>query len=425
MLWWTLRRLKSSNVDTRRQAIKKLSESKNQRMVAPLVAVLSDSDREMRRHAVELLSRVRWESEAPGMFVPHMVVFPKRGERSGLEATAVEPLIAMLSDDDGEVRERVANMLGLIGDTRAVEPLVTVLSDHDGAVRRRGALALDMIGWEPQSDQHRALRAVALANWEEAMSLGTAAIEPLFIALRHGGWSARQYAVEALGVIGTVCAVEVLVTALADRDRGVRRRAVKALAMIGEEAVEPLIHALSNTDQEVRRQVAEVLGMMRDIRAVESLIAALEDRDSGVRWQAADALGKIGKGAVEPLVAVLGNSASGVRWWAAAALEQIGKTAVDPLMQVLIAGKWEMRQQAAEVLGAIQDTRAVEPLVMALGDSNHGVRRRAAAALGKLGWTPQDHHQQALYAVACTNGEMEGALAGSWPDSSEREPSIE
>lgn len=426
MLWWTLRQLKSSDVEIRRRAIKKLGESNDPRIVAPLVALLTDSDREMRRGAVALLSRVRWESEDPGLFAAHMVVLPKQGEISGLITAAVEPLIAMLGDDDSEVRERVVSLLGILGDTRAVESLVVALSDNDGAVRRRSAIALDQIGWAPQNDQQRALHAVALARWEEAMDLGTAAIEPLFLVICHGGWSARQHAVEALGVIGDVAAVEVLITALADSDRGVRRRAVKALVMIGSEAVNPLIRALHHSDREVRRQVAEILGIGGDSRAVEPLVAALEDSDSGVRWQAADALGKMGMGAVEPLVAALGESSSGVRWWAAAALEQIGTVAVDPLMKVLIAGKWEMRQQAAEVLGTIQDGRAVEPLVMALGDSNDGVRRRAAAALEKIGWTPQDQQQQTLYTVACTRGEeLEGASVEPLADSSDRERSID
>ena len=425
MLWWTLRQLKSSDVETRRRAIKKLSESNDQRIVAPLVAVLTDSDREMRRDAVALLSRVRWEPEGLGLFAMPMVVLQKRGETSGLSAAAVEPLIAMLSDDDSEVRERVVNLLGVLGDARAIESLVIALSDCNGAVRRRSAIALDLIGWAPQSDQERALHAVALARWEEAMELGTAAIEPLFIAIHHGGWSVRQHAVETLGVIGDVAAAEVLITALADDDRGVRRQAGKALAMIGPEVVKPLIRALSHSDREVRRQVAKVLGMMRDIRTVEPLVAALEDCDSGVRWQAAEALGKMGKGAVAPLVAVLGESGSGVRWWAAAALEHMGTVAVDSLMKVLIAGKWEMRQQAAEVLGTIQDAQAVEPLVMALGDSNDGVRRRAAAALEKIGWTPQDQQQKALYAVASTSGEVEGDSSRPLSNSSERERSID
>ena len=423
MLWWALRQLKSSDVEIRRLGMQKLGRYKNHKVVTSLVTALSDSDIEVRRNAVQLLSRIVGEPKTDGIGLSQVREDPKR-QAVRLDTTAVEPLIAMLGDDDSVVRVRVVTILGTIGDIKAVESLVTALSDSDGEVRRRSAIALDKLGWEPQDDRQCALRAVALGRWHETMRLGTAAVEPLSAVLRHGGWTTRQQVVEALGIIGDVRAVESLIMSLADSDRGVRRRAVRALRMIGMEAVEPLIAALHHSDREVRRQVAEVLGTMKDGRVVKPLVAALGDSDNGVRWQAAEALGKMGEEAVEPLVAVLGESGSGVRWWAAAALEQIGTGAVDSLMKVLIAEKWEVRQQAAEVLGTIQDARAIEPLAMALGDSNDGVRRRAATALEKFGWTPQDQQQKALYAVVCTSRGIQEASAGPLSNSSEHERSI-
>ena len=47
----------------------------------------------------------------------------------------------------------------------------------------------------------------------------------------------------------------------------------------------------------------------------------------------------------------------------------------------------EVRRGAAEALGKLGDTRAVEPLIEALGDGSEYVRNSAAGALGKLGDT--------------------------------------
>jgi HEAT repeat protein len=44
-----------------------------------------------------------------------------------------------------------------------------------------------------------------------------------------------------------------------------------------------------------------------------------------------------------------------------------------------------VRQAAAEALGQIGDTSAVEPLIAALRDASLGVRRAAADALGQIG----------------------------------------
>ncbi len=58
------------------------------------------------------------------------------------------------------------------------------------------------------------------------------------------------------------------------------------------------------------------------------------------------------------------------------------------------------RRQAAENLGAIGGTEAVDPLVNALKDQNCGVRKAAAGSLNTLGWEPEDNQQKALCAVA-------------------------
>ena len=48
---------------------------------------------------------------------------------------AVEPLIALLTDDDPDARFGAAHTLGLIGDTRAIPALVNALADPEPAVR--------------------------------------------------------------------------------------------------------------------------------------------------------------------------------------------------------------------------------------------------------------------------------------------------
>ncbi|MGA7075782.1 MAG: HEAT repeat domain-containing protein [Halobacteriota archaeon] len=99
---------------------------------------------------------------------------------------------------------------------------------------------------------------------------------------------------------------------------------------------------------------------MKEKRDVDGLIKALGyKKDSGVRRDAAEALGEVGDSrAVEPLVWALNDEDSLVRRDAAGTLKKIG------------------------------DSRAVEPLIRALNDEDTYVRRDAEEALDKLGWTP-------------------------------------
>ena len=54
-MWWNLRRLKSSDVQTRRRAIKWLSRSRNPRALAALMAALVDESHLARKEAAQTL----------------------------------------------------------------------------------------------------------------------------------------------------------------------------------------------------------------------------------------------------------------------------------------------------------------------------------------------------------------------------------
>ena len=56
--------------------------------------------------------------------------------------------------------------------------------------------------------------------------------------------------------------------------------------------------------------------------------------------------------------------------------------AVAPLIPLLTDTEAGVRRQAAWALGALGDARALEPLLSALKDSDAGVRRQAAWAVG-------------------------------------------
>jgi hypothetical protein len=167
----------------------------------------------------------------------------------------------------------------------------------------------------------------------------------------------------------------------------VRRKAVETLGEIGDIlAVEPLIKILEHDVLFVRWEAAEALGKIGDVRAVEPLIQALEDKDWNIRRNAVRALGQIGdRRAVEPLIQALGDRDMDVQEETITALGKISDTrTVAPLIKVLEYTNPHARWKAAEVLGEIGDTRAVEPLIKMLSDKNSYVRENAALALEKI-----------------------------------------
>jgi HEAT repeat protein len=118
------------------------------------------------------------------------------------------------------------------------------------------------------------------------------------------------------------------------------------------------------------------------------LLQAMGDASWRVRIAAVDRLGEApDPGAVVPplLDALVGVPSVGARESAGAALARIGAPAVPGLVERLGAADPELRQAAADVLGAIQDRRTVPALAAALADPDPNVRAASARALGRVG----------------------------------------
>src|SRR6478735_1699282 len=89
------------------------------------------------------------------------------------------------------------------------------------------------------------------------------------------------------------------------------------------------------------------------------------------------------EGAVDALVAALKDSDAGVRRQAAAALGEIGNArAVTGLMEALKDADTDVRTHALSALGEIGDRRASAAIAPLLKDSSPAIRSRAASALG-------------------------------------------
>jgi len=87
--------------------------------------------------------------------------------------------------------------------------------------------------------------------------------------------------------------VETLINELKDHHGPVRLRceAARKLGTIGDaRAVEPLVAALKDRDRGLRVCAASALGAIKDPRAAAPLIVALNDKDEYVRLSAAKAL---------------------------------------------------------------------------------------------------------------------------------------
>ena len=127
---------------------------------------------------------------------------------------AVDPLIALLMDEDADVRVHAATALGWIGGEDAVQPLMVALQDENAYVRRYAARAMCWV-------------------------VNDTAIDGLIQALKDQDNYVRRYAARALGWSQDRRSIAPLLDLLLLEDNNdVREYALTALEDLGERNVQ-------------------------------------------------------------------------------------------------------------------------------------------------------------------------------------------
>jgi HEAT repeat protein len=239
-----------------------------------LLRLLTDPERDERRHA----ERLKWEAETL-TWLGNMDVDAVRRESRKAVGNLNWYFQYARADWNDAVRQAAATVLGRLGPAArdAVPVLAQGLADPDPPFRRAAAQALGQIG-APAADALAAL-AAALADGNEGVRRATAEALPrvdpawtenprtrdvapsLLEKLKGRGDPAKQVEAEALVAMG-VAAVPALIGALRDDDRAVREATAELLCRIGppaREAVPALRQALEDPHGWVRDAAARAL----------------------------------------------------------------------------------------------------------------------------------------------------------------------
>lgn len=215
----------------------------------------------------------------------------------------------------------------------------------------------------------------------------TQTLQTLIESLHHLDRSAQSEAALALGKLGDLDAVDALIQALCtDTDLLVREDITWALVRLREGSFAPVLALLKDSSAAVRHNAAHVLGKMADPRAVDGLINALGDTDDAVVLKAAFALSQIrDESAIPALVRILGHKNTEVQSMLTQVLEGFSPASIEPLVEALNDARWQVREHAADALGAIGAKETIPALTALLRDENWEVRFAAVTALGNIG----------------------------------------
>ncbi len=372
MQWWTLKQLKARNPRTRFSAVRALARSEAIQLVDPIVELLSDTDATVRSAAAETVARAEL-------------------------AAAVQHLCARFSKEP-EPQNRVTLVKTLLAfpGPSIIPTLVEALGDPSGDVGWNAARALQTLQWQPANSTEHAAWHLAVSQWEDALSCGAAAVEPLAKLTRSVAFQRCIRAIECLSRIRDARAVKPLLECLVSQDFTIRAAAAGALGEIGDaRAFDPLVHALRDAHHQVVLAACGSLGKMGDQRAVAPLIKVLQNSYPDVRTAAVSSLGKLRDSqAVPALLPLLQDRDPDVRETTVTALGFIGnELAIEPLVLMLIDPQSSIRQASAYSLRRIEPywerseaaARAIPTLQTALKSHEYWVRHSAADTLKKLG----------------------------------------
>lgn len=397
-----------------------------------------DRDVEKRRSAARALSRA--PRSAVIRLVPRALADPDPIVRVAVAEAALQAqmqgigrwVVPWLGDTERSVRLAAASVLRSSPHADAIAPLGRLLSDPDPLVRVAAARALGGSGQraatlallghldDANTDVRRAV-VVALERLRDAR-----AVVPLIGKVSDSRPVVRRHAVRALGTLGDRRGVSALLLALGDAEASVRATAVASLGRLGATDTVASISTFlqSERDEGVRRAAIEALAQLADPAALDALVAVLASNELASARHAARLLGSRGAAAVPPLakclaaerrpsvvercVAALGETremqarplvVSALRAGATrpavalAALGKVGDVAAIPVvLEYLEAEEPESRRAAIEAATDLLDPthpdgRVVEPVLRALerAKKSHFERIALLRLLGKTG----------------------------------------
>ena len=398
--------LKSKGHIVRTAAARALGEVGDPAAVGPLISTLEDQDVFVRGAAMFSLGEFKDARAATALVAllrnTSLTQFLGRSHLTdvlaGMGPLVVYPLLEAHTGNDGAMFEvEVYSTLEAIGEA-ALDPLLSGMEDSDPVIR---ATAVKYVGdrkiGNPQDPRVVELLINLLEKDEfpYVRSAAAGALSPskeervrdaLVAALQDRYPGVRAEVVTAVQELKDPRFVRPLLIALRDRVPEVRRRAALALGKIEDpRVVEPLLRALGDQNRKVRDGVISALGNVRDQRVIDPLIAALHT--PATAWAAATALSKSDDPRVTTaLISALESESSHARGVAAESLGERGDArAVEPL---IVALGDRHRAKAATALGALKDPRAIEPLKALLNDPDRTTRTAADGALRVLGVSP-------------------------------------
>src|SRR6266567_6516166 len=283
---------RSPLAEVRASAAMALGTLKHSLALMPLTFLLQDTDRAVRRAAIEAIEEIvepvstSGFLDISGYFRWHFR-WRWMNHHRAIEAASVlpiEPLVAATKDADRVTRLAALRISALFGEHAPLDPLLDALRDDDYHIRREAIRALGMVG--PQVPVEIFVRALEDENWEvcEAATETLGALGQrvpvdalLSITDKKHSVNIAMAVLRACGMLGQYAPIEVVIEALNDDDHMSVHEATRALAEIEQWIdAKKLLSALEKNTKPLLLPAIQVLGALQDEASLDLLLSVLE-----------------------------------------------------------------------------------------------------------------------------------------------------
>ncbi|HEV8354394.1 MAG TPA: HEAT repeat domain-containing protein [bacterium] len=277
------------------QAVNGLRDMRDKGAVEPLIRVLARRERSLQLAATEALVRIGGDA------VPALLeAFKDRTLRRkignqvwkilvDMEGKAIDPLLAVMTDENQYVRLTAISVLGRIGDARVATPLVHLFLDDPrmqeavvttiGRLEERGVLEFPS---GPTVDREIALpREVT-----DALAVRPRAdvVRQLHEALENPSPKVRRFGLKAIYALLGDGSLDTLIRSLDDEDVDVKRLAIKIMGKLRDKrVVEPLVRMILSDGEQVEEAAWNTLKVLTELREYEELRAKVAKERAGGR----------------------------------------------------------------------------------------------------------------------------------------------
>jgi HEAT repeat protein len=310
---------------------------------------LTSGNKEKRKNAAIQLEKLSWSPQTESQKAFFLFAYQRWDDLLKVGDSALDPLLSGLMDEDITIQEFSAQTLGNLGNPSAIEPLIQKLYDPHTQVRIAVALALNNLGWMPKNDNERISLIIAQQRWSDLDQFGKKIIDPLSAILKNENEDIRFQVISALCKIHDERVIEILTKSAQDRSKKVQHLALQRLIDLNSP------------------------------RAVDALLISLKGSDATSKKFAMNGLIQLDTSAVTSLIDTLNRGYE--------------SDAIDI----------QFKKDIVEILGEIQDSRAIEPLLkISISSKSTLIREAAQEAIKKIELYNENIKQKSdLYCLNC------------------------